>query len=451
MEEDRRALRAIGLAAEAEAAKAAREAAREMERSRRASGDGDVEEEGDLSAGPARGRHALGPPRGSRYAAQRRKSLFQHPSASATRAAARRKSYSSTAPAVASSTPLKDDDASPSPVSRVSSSESELAHPEGTRSRSRSKSRHRERTSPQDPTELLDLPPLKSTQINVGIIGLGRMGRFIARQFLQLGHIPPERLYVSSRNIESIASDDVFANSGVHILSSNAKVAAAADVLILAVLPTHLNTVASQIAKHLRPEVVVVSLLAGVPVEKVAQVLRRPQVLRTSLPPLVASKLRKKRGAEANEEEEEDELCLSRAQLAAMGVADYVLDLGDKAALRAAMPPIDYAVVTAYLRVLVESAKELCPLLMEMDPDVVRRACVVALLGDNPMSDDKSLAERLELLPDAPPEAIIEENQRDERVRDMVIRSHEKSMTAAIADSFERHFLDVLAPSTDEN
>lgn len=108
--------------------------------------------------------------------------------------------------------------------------------------------------------------------MNVGIIGYGNMGRMLAENWLSLGLVAPETLFVSTRTREKLAAlTDAW--PGVRACGSNAGVAENADILFLCVKPAGIREVLGEIpsGRAIRPGQHLVSINASVPMGLIAE------------------------------------------------------------------------------------------------------------------------------------------------------------------------------------
>ncbi len=96
---------------------------------------------------------------------------------------------------------------------------------------------------------------------DLGLLGAGNMAEAIARAAIARGVLRADRITASD---PSPARRELFAAMGVHAVHDNASVIASSSQLLLAVKPQTLAQVAADLAKHARPEQVIVSILAGV-------------------------------------------------------------------------------------------------------------------------------------------------------------------------------------------
>jgi len=114
----------------------------------------------------------------------------------------------------------------------------------------------------------------------IGLIGAGRMATALARGFLRAKLVVPSSLVVSDPDATARTR---FASemSGTTVVDDNKKVAAAADVLFLAVKPQQMSAALDDIAGALRSQTLVVSIAAGVSIARLAEKLpKRTRIVR---------------------------------------------------------------------------------------------------------------------------------------------------------------------------
>lgn len=96
--------------------------------------------------------------------------------------------------------------------------------------------------------------------IKLGIIGCGNMGGAMLRQMLKAGIFAPEEVLVSDKN--PALRTQLKCELGVNVTFQNTE-AAAAPVLLLAVKPQFIQAVGQEIAAIVKPEALVISIVAG--------------------------------------------------------------------------------------------------------------------------------------------------------------------------------------------
>lgn len=99
-------------------------------------------------------------------------------------------------------------------------------------------------------------------QKTIGIAGVGKMGEALVRGLIVGRVVPPARIAVSDA-IPSRAKE-VAARHGVVFAETIADLAARSDVLVLAAKPKDMPALVSSVAPHVREDVLVVSLAAGI-------------------------------------------------------------------------------------------------------------------------------------------------------------------------------------------
>jgi pyrroline-5-carboxylate reductase len=108
-------------------------------------------------------------------------------------------------------------------------------------------------------------------QQRVGFIGAGKMATALARGLCQAGFTTPDRIMAS--DVSSAARENFASQTGTRAVVSNAEVAGANDVIVLAVKPQHFSSMLSELKAHLGRQHLVVSIAAGIGLEAIADVL----------------------------------------------------------------------------------------------------------------------------------------------------------------------------------
>ena len=93
------------------------------------------------------------------------------------------------------------------------------------------------------------------------VIGFGNMGRALVRGVLKAGLTTPDHVTVTARTASRLSA--AATEFGVQTTSSNQTAVKNADVIILAIKPQSLEAVTSEIRGVVRPDQLVVSILAG--------------------------------------------------------------------------------------------------------------------------------------------------------------------------------------------
>src|SRR4051794_248284 len=101
----------------------------------------------------------------------------------------------------------------------------------------------------------------------IGFVGAGNMAGALIRGLLHSGTVGPEQIQASDVRDERLA--ELVKLHEISTTKDNAALAAWADVIVLAVKPQVIDRVLPPIASALRPEALVVSIAAGVPIESI--------------------------------------------------------------------------------------------------------------------------------------------------------------------------------------
>jgi pyrroline-5-carboxylate reductase len=100
---------------------------------------------------------------------------------------------------------------------------------------------------------------------NIGFVGAGNMAGALIKGLLHSGTVDPAQIQASDVREERLA--ELAAAHAIGTTKDNAELAAWADIVVLAVKPQVIDKVMVPIAKAIRPQALVVSIAAGVPIE----------------------------------------------------------------------------------------------------------------------------------------------------------------------------------------
>lgn len=104
----------------------------------------------------------------------------------------------------------------------------------------------------------------------IAIIGAGNLGIAIAKGIVEKGLSSPEKITLTRRNLQALSE---VAADGFKTSSDNAKAVAASGIVILCVQPNQLETLISDIKSSLRSGQVIVSVITGVSILKLQNLL----------------------------------------------------------------------------------------------------------------------------------------------------------------------------------
>jgi len=107
---------------------------------------------------------------------------------------------------------------------------------------------------------------VKLTQ-TIGFLGTGNMAEALIKGLIAAGVVEPKQIHGSDPRRERC--DELAARYGIHMTANNAEVVRAAEIVVLSVKPQILPKVLDEIAPHLKPSALVISIAAGVPVSAI--------------------------------------------------------------------------------------------------------------------------------------------------------------------------------------
>ena len=116
------------------------------------------------------------------------------------------------------------------------------------------------------------------TDKNVAFIGGGIMGEAMIRGLITQNIVAPNQIYVADPLPERL--DDLRQRYEVRVTTSNAEAAEAGQVIVMSVKPQNLADVMPGIRGHLRRQDLLLSILAGTPIRKLADGVAHAAVVR---------------------------------------------------------------------------------------------------------------------------------------------------------------------------
>jgi pyrroline-5-carboxylate reductase len=159
--------------------------------------------------------------------------------------------------------------------------------------------------------------------MRLGLIGGGLMGEAIVAAVLNKKVLTPADIVAS--DVSPHRRDLLARQYGLTVSDDNARVAAEADIALLAVKPQEFGSVAKIIQGHLNSRQIVVSIMAGVRIERLCSTLNHEMVVRVmpNTASMVGEGMSLWIATDAVNEEEREKV---RGLLAAMGRELYVTD-----------------------------------------------------------------------------------------------------------------------------
>ena len=163
------------------------------------------------------------------------------------------------------------------------------------------------------------------TDQNIAFIGGGIMGEAMIRGLITQNILPADQIYAADPLPERL--DDLRARYGIHTSGSNAEAAEAGHIIVLAVKPQNLAEVMPSIRGHLRRQDLLLSILAGTPIRKLADGVAHAAVVR-AMPNTPAQIGQGMTVWTATPEVTETQRAQAQAILGALGVELFVNDEG---------------------------------------------------------------------------------------------------------------------------
>jgi len=115
--------------------------------------------------------------------------------------------------------------------------------------------------------------------MKIAILGAGNMGLSFSKSFLKYELIKPENLHLITRNESKISKiAEEFPKSGVSTFEETTQLDA--DLIIVAVKPQDFQHVAQNFRFTLKENQMVLSIMAGIKIEKIQKLLNHPLVVR---------------------------------------------------------------------------------------------------------------------------------------------------------------------------
>lgn len=152
----------------------------------------------------------------------------------------------------------------------------------------------------------------------IALLGVGNMGRALLGGLLRGGDVPSAKIRATRRSQTAL---DALAEAfpGVGFLTDNAHAVRGADLVVLAVKPQGVGGVLDEIRPHVAPGTLVVSILAGVTTDAIAEALGQPLPVVRAMPNTPALVDEAATAIAAGRHAEEEHLARARALFEAVG------------------------------------------------------------------------------------------------------------------------------------
>jgi len=113
---------------------------------------------------------------------------------------------------------------------------------------------------------------------SIGFVGSGNMAEAMINGILKANVYRPGKVFVSDVRPERL--EYLREHYGVRVAASNAELASNADILVLSVKPQNMAEAMQSVKDHLKPDVLVISIAAGIKTADIAAVLGDRAIVR---------------------------------------------------------------------------------------------------------------------------------------------------------------------------
>ncbi len=114
----------------------------------------------------------------------------------------------------------------------------------------------------------------------IGFLGTGNMAEALIKGLLAVGAVEPGQVHGSEPRRERC--DEMAKRYGIHVTTHNLDVVRHAEIVVLSVKPQILPAVLDEVAAHLKPQVLIISIAAGMPIAAIeARLPQGTRVVRT--------------------------------------------------------------------------------------------------------------------------------------------------------------------------
>jgi len=125
--------------------------------------------------------------------------------------------------------------------------------------------------------------PLLPSGRTLGVIGAGVMGRTLIRGLLDAGLVSRPQIWAAARTQASC--DDVAGTLGITAMRDYRQAASEAAIVLVCVKPAQIATVAAVLQESgLRPDTLLISILAGISTERLQSLLKLPNLWLRAMP-----------------------------------------------------------------------------------------------------------------------------------------------------------------------
>ncbi len=115
-----------------------------------------------------------------------------------------------------------------------------------------------------------------SADFKLAVIGSGKMGEAMASGILRAGLVSAQNFTMT--DVDAVRGEKLSKEMGIVFTTDNVTAVKSADVVILAVKPQFINVVCQQISSVLTDKTIIISIAAGIAMQKITAVLGKEKV-----------------------------------------------------------------------------------------------------------------------------------------------------------------------------
>ncbi|MBI2279796.1 MAG: pyrroline-5-carboxylate reductase [Bacteroidetes bacterium] len=108
------------------------------------------------------------------------------------------------------------------------------------------------------------------SKTKITVIGAGNLGSSLVKGLVESGKFQPAQFTLARRNTIKL---DLWREDGAHVTANNVEAVKTADIIFLAVLPQKVNEVLKELKGKLKPNQLLISLVTGIKVIEIEQIL----------------------------------------------------------------------------------------------------------------------------------------------------------------------------------
>lgn len=157
----------------------------------------------------------------------------------------------------------------------------------------------------------------------IALLGAGNLGGALIQGLLDAGTSSPDRLSIADASPSRV--EELREQHGLSLASTdNREAAAVADVIVIAVKPHIVADVVSDLAEDLRPDQLLISFAAAVPLRRIEAGLKAPAAVIRAMPNIAMTAHASATALCGNDEASEDQMALAAEIFGSVGETVFV-------------------------------------------------------------------------------------------------------------------------------